>query len=97
MVPNKHSLVISPSTTGSFVPISEMATDDLMFSAPLKARTESSAFDDSEIRPFFDELVTLLKDSDSSVAAQILEDLHDMVFEQTLRQISKGHLKYCFI
>ena len=30
VVPNKHSLVlcISPSTTGSFVPISEMAAED---------------------------------------------------------------------
>ena len=97
LVPNKHALVIAPSTSGTFVPISEMSTEDLIFSATLKARTESSAIIDSEIRPVFDELVNLLQDSDSGVAAQALEDLQDMVFDQTLRQMSKGNLKYCFI
>ena len=97
LVPNKHALVLAPSSTGSFVPVSEMATDALIFSATLKARTESSAIIDSEIRPVFDELVNLLQDSDSGVAAQALEELQDMVFDQTLRQMSKGNIKYCFI
>ena len=74
-----------------------MSTEALIFSATLKARTESCAIIDSEIRHVFDELVTLLEDSDSGVAAQALEDLQDMVFDQTLRQMSKGHVKYCFI
>jgi len=97
LVPNKHALVLAPSTTGSFVPISEMSTEALIFSATLKARTESCAIIDSEIRPVFDELVSLLEDSDSGVAAQALENLQDMVFDQTMRQMSKGHVKYCFI
>ena len=46
-----------------------MVTDDLIFSATLKARTEASAIIDTDTRPVFDELVTLLKDSDKAVAA----------------------------
>ena len=71
VIPNKHLLVLAPSSTGVYVPIqiSEMVTDDLIFSATLKARTEASAIIDTDTRPVFDELVTLLKDSDKAVAA----------------------------
>ena len=96
MVDSKHCLVIAPATCGSYVPISQMATEELIFSALLKPRNESSSIIDSEIRPVFDELVTLLKDPEPAVSAQALEDIQDMVMDQTLRQISKGVVKYGF-
>ena len=78
MVPNTHALVLAPSTTGTFVPKGEMSTEALVFSATLKARTENCPIIDSEMRPVFDEMVTLLQDSDPTSAAQALDD---MVFD----------------
>ena len=42
-------------------------------------------------------LGTLLKDFEAAVSAQALEDVQDMVFDQTLKQIAKGHIKYLFL
>jgi len=44
----------------------------------------------------FDELVTLLNDVEPCVSAQALEDIQDMVFDQTLRKLSKGVLKFFY-
>ena len=78
-------------------------TPSLVFETPgragisrVKARNENSAIIDDDIMPVFDELVTLLKDVDPSVSAQALEDVQDMVFDQTLRKLSKGHLKFFY-
>ena len=51
---------------------------------------------DSEIRPLFDEIVTLLQDSNPGIAAKALENLQDMVLYQTLREISKEHVNISF-
>ena len=40
--------------------------------------------------------LSLMTDSDPLVASQALEDLQDMVFDQTLRKLSKFQLKYFF-
>ena len=96
LIGNKHCLVLAPSDCGSFVPVSQMDTDKLIFSAKYKARNECSAIIDDDIMPVFDELVTLLNDVDPSVSAQALEDVQDMVFDQTLRKLSKGHLKFFY-
>jgi len=96
LIGSKHCLVLAPSDCGSFVPISQMDTEKLIFSAKFKARNENSAIIDDDIMPVFDELVTLLKDVDPSVSAQALEDVQDMVFDQTLRKLSKGHLKFFY-
>ena len=93
LVPNKHARVLARSTTDTFVPASEMSTEALIFSATLKARTEACPIIDSEIRSVFDEIVALLKDSDPGTAAKDLEDLQDMVFDQTLRKNLKGQIK----
>ena len=97
LVDSKHCLVIAPATCGSYVPVSQMATEDLIFSALLKPRNEPACLIDSEIRPVFEELVTLIKDPEPAVSAQALEDIQDMVMDQTLRQISKGNVKYVFV
>ena len=97
LVPNKHCLVIAPSTCGSYVPVSQMAPEDLVFSATSKANTEPHPIIDADLLPVFKELETLLTDADPAVAAQALENMQDMVFDQSLRQLSKGYLKYCFI
>ena len=97
LVDSKHCLVIAPATCGTYVPISQMATEELVFSALLKPRNESASIIDSEIRPVFEELVTLLKDPEPAVSAQALDDIQDMVMDQTLRQISKGVIKYVFV
>ena len=39
----------------------------------------------------------LLKDPEPGVLAQALDDIQDMVMDQTLRQISKGVVKYAFV
>ena len=43
--------------------------------------------------PVFSELVSLWKDPDPSAAAQALEDIQDMVFDQALRKLVKCQLK----
>ena len=43
LIGSKHCLVIAPSDCGTFVPISQMETDKLIFSAKFKARNETSA------------------------------------------------------
>jgi len=96
LIGSKHCLVLAPSDCGCFVPISQMDTDKLIFSAKFKARNENSAIIDDEILPVFDELVTLLNDVEASVSAQALEDIQDMVFDQTLRKLSKGVLKFFY-
>ena len=96
LIGSKHCLVLAPSDCGSFVPVSQMDTDKLIFSAKFKARNETSAIIDDEIMPVFDELVTLLEDVDPAVSAQALEDVQDMIFDQTLRKLSKGHLKFFY-
>ena len=68
MVDSKHCLVIAPATCGSYVPISQMPTEELIFLALLKPRNESAPISDSEIRPVFDDLVSLLKDPDVAVS-----------------------------
>ena len=73
LVVSKHCLVVAPSTCGSFVPISQMSTEDLIFSALFKPRNKSAPIIDTETRPVFDELVTLLKDPEAAVSAQALE------------------------
>jgi len=97
VIQSKHSLVIAPSTCGSFVPVSQMATDELIFSATFKPKIESCPIIDKEIKPVFDELTSLLQDSDPAVSAQALEDIQDMVMDQTFRQISRGNIKYFFL
>ena len=97
LVDSKHCLVIAPATCGSYVPVSQMATEELIFSALLKPRNEPACLIDSDIRPVFEELVTLIKDPEPAVSAQALEDIQDMVMDQTLRQISKGNVKYVFV
>ena len=69
----------------------------LNFSALFKIRNESSSIIHTEIKPVFDELVSQLKDPEPSVSAQALEDLQGMVFDQTLRQLSKCNVKYFFV
>ena len=95
LIASKHSLVIIPSSCGSFVPISQMATDDLLYSATFKPKIESSPIIDEDIKPIFDELASLLQVPEPGVSAQALEDVQDMISNQTLRQISKGHIN-CF-
>ena len=97
MIESKHSLVIAPSTCGSFVPISQMATDELLFSATFEPKIESCPIIDSEISPVFDELASLLKDPEPSVSAQALEDIQDVVMDQTFRQISRGYILKVFL
>jgi hypothetical protein len=87
LIGSKHCLLIAPSTCNTYVPISQMETDQLILSAKTKARNEVSAIIDEEIMPVFDEMVTLLNDPDP--AAQALEDVQDMIFDQTLRKLSK--------
>jgi len=96
LIGSKHCLVIAPSDCNTFVPISQMDTQALILSAKTKARTETSAIIDAEILPVFEELVSLLKDPEPSVSAQALESIQDMIFDQTLRQLSKGHIKYFY-
>ena len=38
LVDSKHCLVIAPATCGTYVPISQMATEELVFSVLLKPR-----------------------------------------------------------
>ena len=97
LIPNKHCLVIAPSSCGSYVPVSQMAPEDLILAATKKANIEPSPIIDGDLLPVFREFETLLTDVDPSVAAQALEELQDMVFDQSLRQLSKGALKYCFV
>ena len=97
LIPNKHCLVIAPSSCGSYVPVSQMAPEDLILAATKKANIEPSAIIGGDLLPVFREFETLLTDVDPSVAAQALEELQDMVFDQSLRQLSKGALKYCFV
>ena len=97
VIQSKHSLVIAPSTCGSFVPVSQMSTDELIFSATFKPKIESCPIIDKEIKPVFDELTSLLQDPEPAVSAQALEDIQDMVMDQSLRQISKGNIKYFFL
>ena len=75
MVDRKHCFDIAPATCGSYVPISQMPTEELVFSALFKPRNESAPIIDAEIWPVFDELVTLLKDPEAVVSAQALEDI----------------------
>ena len=96
LIGSKHCLVIAPSTCNTYVPISQMETDQLILSAKTKARNEVSAIIDEEIMPVFDEMVTLLNDPDPATAAQALEDVQDMIFDQTLRKLSKNHLKFFY-
>ena len=49
---------------------------------------------DAEILPINNEIASLLTDPDPSTASQALDDLQDMVFDQTLRKLSKFQLKY---
>ena len=97
VIESKHSLVIAPSSCGSFVPVSQMSTEELLFSATFKPKIESCPIIDKDMRPVFDEIASLLKDPEASVSAQALDDLQDMVMDQTLRQISKGNIKYFFL
>ena len=97
LIPNKHCLVIAPSSCGSYVPVSQMAPEDLILAATKKANIEPSPIIDGDLLPVFKEFETLLTDVDPSVAAQALEEMQDMVFDQSLRQLSKGALKYCFV
>ena len=96
LVSGKDYLVIAPSACGSFVPISQMEPDLLIAAATSKAKMESLPIIDAEILPVFNELISLMTDSDPLVASQALEDLQDMVFDQTLRKLSKFQLKYFF-
>ena len=89
LIGSKHCLVLAPSDCGSFVPVSQMDTDKLIFSAKFKARNETSAIIDDEIMPVFDELVTLLEDVDPAVSAQALEDVQDMTFRPNFKEIVK--------
>ena len=70
-----------------------MATDERLFSSTFKPKIESCPFIESEIRPVFDELASLLKDPEPSVSAQALEDIQDMVMDQTFREISNGYIE----
>ena len=74
-----------------------MAPEDLVLAATKKANIERQPIIDGELLPVFKELETLLTDVDPSVSAQALEELQNMVFDQSLRQLSKGALKYCFV
>ena len=96
LVSGKDYLVIAPSACGSFVPISQMEPDLLIAAATSKAKMESLPIIDAEILPVFNEFISLMTDSDPLVASQALEDLQDMVFDQTLRKLSKFQLKYFF-
>ena len=96
LIQSKDYLVISPSTCGSYVPITQMEPGLLIAAATDKAKMESSPIIDSEFFPVFSELASLLTDPDPSTASQALEDLQDMVFDQTLRKLSKCQLKYFF-
>ena len=51
---------------------------------------------DTELLPVFNELASLMTDPDPATASQALEDLQDMVFDHTLRKLSKCQLKYFF-
>ena len=94
LVDSKHCLVIAPATCGTYVPISQMATEELVFSALLKPRNESASIIDSEIRPVFEELVTLLKDPEPAVSAQALDDILplSLALTQVLRMKAKEPL-----
>ena len=96
LIQSKDYLVIAPSTCGSYVPISQMEPDSLIAAATYKAKMESLAIIDPEILPVFTELASLLTDPEPSTASQALEDLQDMVFDQSLRKLSKCQLKYFF-
>jgi len=96
LISGKDYLVISPSSCGSFVPISQMEPDLLIAAATSKAKMESLPIIDAEILPVFNEFISLMTDADPLVASQALEDLQDMVFDQTLRKLSKFQLKYFF-
>jgi len=96
LIQSKDYLVIAPSACGSYVPISQMEPDSLIAAATHKAKMESLAIIDPEILPVFTELASLLTDPDPSTASQALEDLQDMVFDQSLRKLSRCQLKYFF-
>jgi len=83
LISGKDYLVIAPTSSGSFVPISQMSPEDLVISATFKAKMESFAIIDDEILPVFNELVSLFNDPDPESAAQALEGAQDMVFDQT--------------
>ena len=74
-----------------------MVPEHLILAATKKANIETQPIIDADLLPVFKELETLLTDVHPAVAAQSLEDMQDMVFDQTLRQLAKGALKYCFI
>ena len=78
----------------SYIPVSQMAPVDMILAATKKANIETQPIIDADLLPVFKELETQLTGVDPAVAAQSLEDMQDMVFDQSLRQLSKGALKY---
>ena len=66
-----------------------MSPEDLIFSAMAKVKMESVPIIDDAIAPVFNEIASILNDSDPDTAAQVLEDLQDMVFDQPLRKLAK--------
>ena len=69
LVSSKEYLVIAPSVGGSYVPITRMTPEELIFAATTKAKLKSFSIIDAAILPVFEELVSLLKDVDPAVAS----------------------------